>query len=137
MLPPLCRPTVLVLGGTGFIGRHLVAALAQRGFGIRVATRNPGSARVALDGLPLELVELDSTDAALAGIEVVYDLAKAEPQEVRAFAELALGQRVRRFIYTGTIDSYYSGRAADAITADTPLDPKILRRNSYARSKAA
>ncbi len=135
--PPRRAPTVLVLGGTGFIGRHLVRSLAARGVGIRVATRSRAAARVALDGLPVELVEVDLPDAALDGIEVVYDLAKAEPQAVRDIAERAMAKGVKRFIYTGTIDSYYSGNPADAITADTPLDPKIAARNAYARSKAA
>jgi len=105
--------------------------------GIRVATRSRAAARVALDGLPVELVEVELPDAALDGIEVVYDLAKAEPQAVRDIAERAMAKGVKRFIYTGTIDSYYSGNPADAITADTPLDPKIAARNAYARSKAA
>ncbi|TCL72105.1 complex I NDUFA9 subunit family protein [Rhizobium sp. BK251] len=36
-LPPL----VTVFGGSGFIGRHVVRALAQRGYRIRVAVRRP------------------------------------------------------------------------------------------------
>jgi nucleoside-diphosphate-sugar epimerase len=139
---PKRSPTVLVLGGAGFIGRHLVSALAGRGFGIRVATRSLGSARIALAGLAVELAEGDLADAAfvdaaLDNIEVVYDLTKAEVPVTRHIAERAMARGVKRFIYTGTIDSYYSAKAAHAITADTPLDPKIEGRNAYARSKAA
>lgn len=36
--------TVTIFGGTGFIGRHLVQALARRGIVVRVATRNPARA---------------------------------------------------------------------------------------------
>ena len=32
---------VTVFGGSGFIGRHVVRALAKRGYRIRVATRRP------------------------------------------------------------------------------------------------
>lgn len=32
--------SICVLGGTGFVGQHLVPALAQRGFRVRVLTRN-------------------------------------------------------------------------------------------------
>ena len=141
---------MLVLGGTGFIGRHLVAALAERGLAIRVATRNLASASIALNGLPVELLEGDLAqavflDRALEGIEVVYDLARASGDKwedyyrsdvlvTRTVAERAMAKGVRRFIYTGTIDSYYSGNPTDAIGADTPLDPKIGARNPYARS---
>ena len=39
---------VLVLGGTGFIGRHAAAALLRRGHQVRIATRHPRRARRAL-----------------------------------------------------------------------------------------
>lgn len=153
VIPPVQRPTVLVLGGTGFIGQYLVRALAARGIGVRVATRGMGSAQIALAGLPVELVQGDLAnpsfiDAALENIEVVYDLAKATGKNwedyykhdvliTQNIAQRALAKGIKRFIYTGTIDSYYSANARHVITSDTPLDPQINARNHYARSKAA
>ncbi len=150
---PRNRPTVLVLGGTGFIGKYLVRALVGRGLGVRVATRGIGAARIALSHLPVELVQGDLADpqfvdAALENIDVVYDLAKAEGDKwedyyrqdvlvTKNIAERALAKGVKRFIYTGTIASYFSGDPSDVITSDTALDPKIRSRNHYARSKAA
>ena len=147
------QPTVLVLGGTGFIGRHLVRALVARGLAVRVATRGLASAQMVLAGLRVELVQGDLADpvfldSALENIDVVYDLAKAvgtrwedyykhDVLVTRNIAERAIAKRVKRFIYTGTIDSYYSAREGDIITADTPLDSELLSRNHYARSKAA
>ena len=152
-VPPVARPSVLVVGGTGFIGRRLVEVLARRGVGVRILTRNTRSARLALSGTAVEIVQGTHDDpAALAraldGIEVVYHLAKATGQRwqdyldgdvepTRVLAETALAHGVRRFIYTGTIDSHYSADRADVIDSDTPLDPKTARRNFYARSKAA
>ena len=149
----LARPTVLVVGGTGFIGRRLVQALADRGVGVRVLSRGLGSARLALSGLPVDIVQGSHDDpAALAraldGIDVVYHLAKATGQRwsdylsgdvepTRVLAEAALAHGVKRFIYTGTIDSHYSARSTDVIDSDTPLDPHPAHRNLYARSKAA
>jgi nucleoside-diphosphate-sugar epimerase len=43
---------------------------------------------------------------------------------------------IRRLVYTGTTDSYYSGRD-EVITEETPLDPRLHRRNLYAQAKAA
>lgn len=153
VLPPLKPPTVLVLGGTGFIGLYLVKALIKRGLGVRVVTRGMGSGQIALAGLPAELVQGDLAnpdfmDKTLQGIEVIYHLAKTDGKKwddyykndvlvTQNIANRALANGVKRFIYTGTIDSYYSANPNDVITSDTPLDRKIATRNHYARSKAA
>ncbi len=153
VVPPKERANVLVLGGTGFIGRYLVQALVARGIGVRVVTRSLSSAHIALAGLPVELIKGDLADpsfmdAALENIEVVYDLAKAEGGKwedyyrhdvlvTKNVADRALAKGVKRFIYTGTIASYYSAKQNHVITSDTALDPKIHRRGHYARSKAA
>lgn len=56
--------TVLVLGGTGFVGRHLSAALIRAGKRVRIPTRFPERAR-ALRVLPgLELTRGDVHDPA-------------------------------------------------------------------------
>lgn len=150
--PPSKQPTVLVLGGTGFIGRYLVRALTDKGYGVRVVTRSMSSGEIALAGLPVELVQgaLDDAaflDKAMDGIDVVYDLAKTEGKKwddyytqdvlvTKMIAERALANGIKRFIYTGTIDSYYSANANETITSETPLDSRIKTRNHYARSKA-
>jgi predicted dehydrogenase/nucleoside-diphosphate-sugar epimerase len=148
------RPaTILVVGGTGFIGRRLVEALVARGERVRLLTRGRSSAEVLFAGMPVEIIQGSHGDASVAeratdGIETVYHLAKAEGrrwddyvggdvQPTRVLAEAAARAGVRRFLFTGTIDSYASGSADDTISNDTPLDPRIERRNLYARSKAA
>ena len=152
VLPVVKKPTILVLGGTGFIGRYLVKALTEKGLGVRVVTRGLGSGNIALKGLPVELIQgdmasADFMDEALKGIDVVYHLAKAEGDNwddyykndvlvTKNIAERAVASGVKRFIYTGTIDSYYSADANEVINMDTPVDPQIESRNHYARSKA-
>jgi nucleoside-diphosphate-sugar epimerase/predicted dehydrogenase len=151
--PSTTRPEVLVIGGSGFIGRHLVQRLVAKGHGVRVATRSRAAAEAALSGRAVDVVAGDLADEkfldlALDGIDVVYHLAKVNGktwddyyrQDVlvtQGIAARATAHGVSRFIYTGTIDSYYSGNARDVITSDTPLDAAIARRNHYARSKAA
>jgi predicted dehydrogenase/nucleoside-diphosphate-sugar epimerase len=150
---PAASPTVLVVGGTGFIGKLLVRKLVERGISVRVTTRSRRSAEAALEGMAVDIVEGNLSDSgfmvkALQGIEVVYHLAKVDAKKwvdyyeqdvlvTRQMGELALKAGVKRFIYTGTIDSYYSAQATETITSETPLDQRILDRNLYARSKAA
>lgn len=143
---------VLVVGGTGFVGRHLVARLAEDGRASRVLTRDPQTAPPTLHREHVELVKGSyrdpaTLDAALDGVDAVCHLAKGEGRNwqeyldndvepTRQVAEAALRRGVRRFIYVGSIDSYASGSAADRIDGSTALDPRIDRRNHYARSKA-
>ncbi len=146
-------PRILVVGGTGFIGKRLVALLVARGLGVRVLTRSVQSAQVELEGLAVDIVagshgDPATLERALDGIEVVYHLAKASGEKwadyvqgdvepTAVLAQAAAKHGVRRFIYTGTIDSYDSASAQTVIGADTPLDPAIATRNHYGRSKAA
>src|ERR687885_2539925 len=74
---------VLVLGGTGFIGRHVAAALAARGHTVGIGTRRPRRAarrlpsalrRCKLREAHLErLTERSSWHALLAGYDTVVN----------------------------------------------------------------
>jgi uncharacterized protein YbjT (DUF2867 family) len=66
--------TVVVFGGTGFLGRRVVRHLRKRGFSVRIASRHPhrGDELFALDDPHLQSVEADihneqSVARALAG----------------------------------------------------------------------
>jgi uncharacterized protein YbjT (DUF2867 family) len=70
--------TVLVAGGSGLLGRQVVAGLVRRGLPVRVLSRDPGIARETLGPLAdrLELVAGDVRDpssliAAMAGVTTV------------------------------------------------------------------
>ena len=71
--------TITVIGGSGFVGRHLCQALVARGYRVRVPTRNRERAK-ALSLLPtVELTEADVHDphalqAAIAGSDAVVNL---------------------------------------------------------------
>lgn len=64
-------PHVAILGGTGFIGSHLVCALTRRGYRTRVFTRRRERNRHLLVIPECELIELDarSGEALRAGLE--------------------------------------------------------------------
>jgi nucleoside-diphosphate-sugar epimerase/predicted dehydrogenase len=146
------KPTILVVGGTGFIGRGLVRTLASRGYGVRVLTRNLQGAAAEFDGSDVELMAGSHGDPSCAkkavqGIDIVYHLAKCEGKRwqdyvegdiepTRVLAEAAAVARVKRFVYTGTIASYACGKSRDVIDNLSPLDRAINNRGHYARSKA-
>jgi nucleoside-diphosphate-sugar epimerase/predicted dehydrogenase len=146
-------PQILVLGGTGFIGRELVRQLVAAGHRVRLLARSsanlPRDLRVAeVECQTGDILNKRDLERAMEGIECVFHLARAnvkswadyqqyEIEATRQVAECALASGVKKFIYTGTIDSYYTGKNAGIITEATPLDPQIARRNLYARAKAA
>lgn len=147
------RPNVLVLGGTGFIGRTLIAQLLDKGLSVRAAARGSSAALEELGSDRLEIVRADMAsltdlDRILDGIDYVFHLAttdsktwnqfvEREIEPAKALARACLQKGVKRLIYTGTIDSFYAGSRAGTITEDTSLDHNIRRRNNYARAKAA
>jgi uncharacterized protein YbjT (DUF2867 family) len=74
---------ITVIGGSGFVGRHLVRSLAKRGYRIRVGCRRPDLAGHVLPlGTPGQIVPVQvnvryptSIAAACAGAHAVIDLA--------------------------------------------------------------
>ncbi len=147
-------PRILVLGGTGFIGKELLRHLIGAGYTVRALVRSAAGiprelrACVNLECVVGDLGSNDDLMRAMAGVETVFHLARAnvkswadyrqfEIEATRRVGQCALAAQVKRLIYTGTIDSYYAGEGAGTITEATPLDAKIARRNLYARAKAA
>jgi nucleoside-diphosphate-sugar epimerase/predicted dehydrogenase len=150
---PAAQPTVLVFGGTGFIGRELVRALLAANYGVRAVIHRSGAVLEEIDNDHLEIVRGDTHSerglkTLMKGIDFVFHLARTvgttwkdyvqrDLEPTRLIAEACLDAKVKRLIYTGTIASYYSGANAGTITENTPLDDAIARRDYYSRAKAA
>ena len=94
------RP-VLVTGATGFIGRHLVAALRAQGTAVRVMVRRADAARslAALGAEPMlgDLLDTKVVARATAGVRAVFHLAGrlfAPGESAREYERLHVGATV-------------------------------------------
>ena len=69
---------VTIIGGSGFIGRHIVRALAKRGYRIRVACRRPDLAgHVQPLGTPGQIMPVQANVRYPASLAAVCDGAYA------------------------------------------------------------
>lgn len=145
------KPTVMVIGGTGFIGRALTRHLVAAGKDVRVISRG---SRGPFADLPdqVETVGLSLSDTqdltqAMDGIETVYNLARSvdtswenclkhDVAVAEGIGQAALDAGVKRLIYTGTIASYDMSDPQVRITEETGFAEDMSDRNLYARSKA-
>lgn len=141
---------VLVLGGTGFIGRHLLAALAAAGHTVRVLARKPALVPAGANGPSVVVGDIKSpadVERAVAGCRAVIHLVAGAPEgwaEVerlfvggtRHVAEACLKAGVKQLLFASSICAYYRGQKG-VITEDMPIDPKPLARCDYARAKIA
>ena len=143
-------PSALVTGATGFIGRHLVRFLAERGVRVRAMARDPERGR-ELAHPNVEVVVGDFGDPAAidgiaAGMDTVFHLASVMKGTADEFerVDLAGGRRlldeakragVRRFVFTSTMGAFKLGglRDGSVVTEEMSDDPE--RVGHYSRAK--
>jgi 2'-hydroxyisoflavone reductase len=97
---------VLILGGTGFIGPHFVAALTARGHRVTVFNRGKDPAKVPAGVLQL-IGDRNGQVDALKGHDwdAVIDNSGYTVRQVRLTAELLKGH-VKRYIFISSISAY-------------------------------
>jgi predicted dehydrogenase/nucleoside-diphosphate-sugar epimerase len=146
-------PELLVLGGTGFIGAHLISRLVESGRPVRVMARGPSPKQPPFDSPLVDIMRGDITkredlERALAGIRRVVNLAHggggSNWDEIKRtmvdsavlIAECSADAGVERLVQVGSIAGLYLGNPRETITGGTPVDPHAKNRNLYARGKA-
>jgi uncharacterized protein YbjT (DUF2867 family) len=114
----------LVLGGTGKTGRRVAQRLATLGWPVRIGSRSADP--------PFDWEDPATWASALRGVRAVYisyypDLAvPGAPETVRSFAELALGQGVRRLVLLSGRGEEGAERGERAVQ-ETGADLTVLR----------
>ncbi len=129
---------VTVFGGTGFVGRQVVRALAKRGLRVRVAARNPGKGyrlRMLGDVGQIEVVQANLRDAAsvarsLEGAEACVNLVGVLQEIGRQGFDALQAQGAKTVAQACAAAGVSRLVQVSAVGADAKSDSK------YARSKA-
>ncbi|MBR0780644.1 NAD-dependent epimerase/dehydratase family protein [Bradyrhizobium iriomotense] len=142
------KPVVLVTGASGFVGRHVVPALARAGWSVRRAVRSPEGVE---DEVVIETIGPETNwQAALDGVDAVVHLAarvhhKHEEHAVQLYrnvniagtlhlARAAATAGVRQFIFVSTVLVHGRSNEGRAPFSENDI---LTPRGLYGMSKAA
>jgi nucleoside-diphosphate-sugar epimerase len=139
---------ILVTGASGFIGQHVVRVLAERGYSVRAAARQP----IVFDSPRIEGVAVGDMSRSFAaeflvrGVDAVVHaagLSHARPDlpdaaftainvdATRQLARAARSARVKRFVLMSSIRAQVGVTHSGVVTEATPAAPT----DAYGRSK--
>src|SRR5690242_7494136 len=97
---------ILVTGGTGTLGRHLVPRLQAAGNKIRVLSRSNHEAGMGIEFVSGDLATGEGVEAAVQGIETIVHCAgssKGDEEKTRNLVQAALGAGVRHLVYISVV----------------------------------
>jgi UDP-glucose 4-epimerase len=136
-------PKVLITGAGGFIGSHVAEELCRAGAarvraGVARSTNRARIARLPLEIVHCDIMERQSLDAALVGIEAVVHCAHSRTDTdttvkgTELLLDRAAANGVSRFVHMSSIAVY--GNVLGVVTEDTPPLPPV---NPYGQRKQA
>lgn len=140
------RGLAVVWGATGFVGSHLVAALAEQGWKVRALVREAGSSSHVRAGVERRALSTAASLAEmrplLAGADVVFHCASHGDTSPRSFREFVRGTGrfaraareagVARYVQLSTV-AVYGRNARGRVGPGVPPAPE----GAYAGSRAA
>jgi UDP-glucose 4-epimerase len=143
---------ILVIGGNGFIGSHLVDKLIENGHSVRVFDVLHEKYRIPITKVDYRIAPLDNREdllESLLGIDIVFHLASStvpstsniDPKSdvknnlltMIDLLDIIVKQRINRFIYFSSGGAVYGNAITNPITEEHPLNPI----SSYGIVKAA
>lgn len=138
------RGTLLVLGGSGFIGTRLVPLLVEQGWKVRIGDIQPGTTSAQLQ-TECDVTDIESLRKALVGVEAIINLAAVHRDDVRPLSrydevnvegaklvcQAAREAGIRKIIFTSSVAVY--GFQPKPVDEAGPFAPF----NAYGRTKLA
>lgn len=151
MTPPDSnKGTVLVTGGTGFLGRALVKALRSRGWPVRVVARRLPASVDRIPGIEYVLGDVgeELPDSIFSGVTAIAHLAAEtaggkEAHErntigaTRLLLDAAAKHGIKQFLHTSSIAVLKSSHEVGGpLNENSPVDAGNLGRGPYVWGKA-
>ena len=147
---------ILLVGGTGTLGRELQRTLGARGEEFRILTRTPAAANASGAAVRGDVRDAGSLAKALVGVDTVvsavtgFGLGGAGPMTVdlagnRTLVEAAGAARVRRFIHISVfgaradhpLELYRAKHSAEDIVRSSGLEWTIVRPTPFLETWAS
>lgn len=142
--------TILVTGGTGTLGRHVVARLRDAGHGLRVLSRHSHASGDGVEHVTGDLLKDEGVAAAVDGSATIVHCAganKGDDEATRNLVRAASEAGVRHLVYISVIGvdriplvsgidramfGYYGSKlAAERVVADSGLPWTTLRAAQF------
>src|SRR5215204_4844997 len=150
MLGEAMTSRILVTGGTGTLGRHVVRRLRDAGCDLRVLTRHSDAAKDGIEFMTGELTTGQGIAPAVDGVETIVHLAgsaKGEEDKARNLVQAASRAAAPHLVYISVVGAeripvvsgvdramfgyFASKRAAEKIVEDSGLPWTTLRATQF------
>ncbi|MDP9134453.1 MAG: NAD(P)H-binding protein [Actinomycetota bacterium] len=141
---------ILVTGGTGTLGRPVVARLRDAGAKVRVLSRSSREAEEGIEFVTGDLATGEGIDAAVEGVEIIVHCAgstKGDEEKALTLVKAASGAGVRHLVYISVVGAdripvvsgvdramfgYFGAKlAAERVVADSGLPWTTLRATQF------
>jgi uncharacterized protein YbjT (DUF2867 family) len=141
---------ILVTGGTGTLGRHVVPRLLDAGCKVRVLSRSSREAEEGIEFVTGDLATGEGVEAAVEGAEIIVHCAgraKGNEEEALNLVRAASGTGVRHLVYISVVGAdrvpvisgvdramfgYFASKlAAERVVADSGLPWTTLRATQF------
>jgi len=146
--------TILITGGTGFVGSNLAEELLRRGYAVRILRRETSDLR-AIAGMPVEhrigdVRDLESLKRAMDGCDTVFHTAALVTFErskaalqweinvhgTRNVVDACLAANVERLVHTSSIAALGHPPDGELATEETPFNWNQTWGYKYSKHKA-